>query len=340
MDPDGDGDPADGIDGWRLDVAREVPVAFWRDWHALVQSINPEAYTVAEEWDEASKFLGESAFDATMNYFGFSFPTKGYLIDSSMPAAKAAAEFHDRLDDHPPAMRYAMLNLVDSHDTDRLASMIINGGRRPYEKADRFDYDISVSPRSRADYELRMPDARERRIQRMVALLQMTYLGAPMVYYGTEAGMWGADDPCDRMPMVWPDMSFEPQASDPRGRVRSPQPVAFDQAMFEFYRAAIALRKRFLALRRGEIEFLPADDAAKFLAFRRSDGPEELLVGLNRGDAGYTWRVPTPQGATVSQLFTASGEIDKVVLAPPEGDVTLVTLPPLEAVVLRVSRPE
>ena len=110
--------------------------------------------------------------------------------------------------------------------------------------------------------------------------------------------------------------------------------------MFEFYRAAIALRKRFLALRRGEIEFLPADDAAKFLAFRRSDGPEELLVGLNRGDAVYQWRVPTPQGATVSQLFTASGEIDKVVLAPPEGDVTLVTLPPLEAVVLRVSRPE
>lgn len=339
MDPDGDGDPADGIDGWRLDVAREVPVAFWRDWHTLVQSINPEAYTVAEEWEEASKFLGESAFDATMNYFGFSFPTKGYLIDSSMPAAKAAAEFHDRLDDHPPAMRYAMLNLVDSHDTDRLASMIVNGGRRPYEKADRFDYDISVSPRSRADYELRMPDARERRIQRMVALLQMTYLGAPMVYYGTEAGMWGADDPCDRMPMVWPDMSFEPQAADPRGRVRSPQPVVFDQAMFEFYRAAIALRKRFLALRRGEIEFLPADDAAKFLAFRRSDGPEELLVGLNRGAAVYSWRVPTPQGATVSQLFTASGEIDKVVLAP-EGDVTLVTLPPLEAVVLRVSRPE
>ena len=339
MDPDGDGDPADGIDGWRLDVAREVPVAFWQDWHALVQSINPEAYTVAEEWDEASKFLGESAFDATMNYFGFSFPTKGYLIDSSMPAAKAAAEFHDRLDDHPPAMRYAMLNLIDSHDTDRLASMIVNGGRRPYEKADRFDYDISVSPRSRADYELRMPDARERRIQRMVALLQMTYLGAPMVYYGTEAGMWGADDPCDRMPMVWPDMSFEPQAADPRDRVRSPQPVVFDQAMFEFYRAAIALRKRFLALRRGEIEFLPADDAAKFLAFRRSDGPEELLVGLNHGAAVYSWRVPTPQGATVSQLFTASGEIDKVVLAP-EGDVTLVTLPPLEAVVLRVSRPE
>jgi cyclomaltodextrinase len=339
MDPDGDGDPSDGIDGWRLDVAREVPVAFWRDWHALVQQINPDAYTVAEEWDEASKFLGEGAFDATMNYFGFSFPTKGYLIDSTMDAVKATQEFHDRLEDHPPAMQYAMLNLVDSHDTDRLASMIVNAARRPYEQPARFDYDISVSPRHHADYSLRKPDARERRIQRMVALLQMTYVGTPMVYYGTEAGMWGADDPCDRMPMVWPDLKYDAQTSDPRGRDRRPEPVAFDQGMFDYYRAVITLRKRFLALRRGEIEFLPADAAAKFLAFRRTDGPEDLLVGFNRGDAAFTWRVPTPPGAFLSQVFTASGEVEKVVLKP-EGDATLVTVPPLEGVVLRVTRAE
>lgn len=339
MDPDGDGDPADGIDGWRLDVAREVPVAFWRDWHALVQAINPEAYTVAEEWEEAARFLDEGAFDATMNYYGFSFPTKGYLIDSTMTASKATEEFRDRLHDHPPAMRYAMLNLVDSHDTDRLASMIVNAARRPYEQPARFDYDIAVSPRWHADYDPRKPDARERRIQRMVALLQMTYLGAPMVYYGTEAGMWGADDPCDRMPMVWPDLTYEPQAIDPRGNARAPDAVAFDLGMFDYYRAAIALRKRFLSLRRGEIEFLPADDAAKFLAFRRIDGPEELLVGFNRGDAATTWRVPTAAGTTLSQVFTASGEVDKVVLQP-DGDTTLVTLPPLEGVVLRVDRTE
>jgi len=339
MDPDGDGDPSDGIDGWRLDVAREVPVAFWRDWHALVQQINPEAYTVAEEWDEASKFLGDGAFDATMNYFGFAFPTKGYLIDSTMTATKAAAEFHNRLDDHPPAMRYAMLNLVDSHDTDRLASMIVNAARRPYEQPARFDYDISVSPRQHADYAVRKPDARERRIQRMVAVLQMTYVGAPMIYYGTEAGMWGADDPCDRMPMVWPDMTFAPQAADPKGQQRTPDPVAFDQAMFDFYRAAIAFRRRFIALRHGEIEFLPADDAAKFFAFRRTDGGEDLVIGFNRGDAAYQWRVPTPPGGSVSQLFVASGEVGTVGLKP-DGDATVVTLPPLEAVVLRVNHAE
>ena len=58
MDPNGDGDPSDGIDGWRLDVANEVPTGFWRDWHALVRKINPQAYTVAEIWDDAREVFG------------------------------------------------------------------------------------------------------------------------------------------------------------------------------------------------------------------------------------------------------------------------------------------
>jgi glycosidase len=217
--------------------------------------------------------------------------------------------------------------------------MIVNAARRPYEQPARFDYDISVSPRQHADYTVRKPNARERRIQRMVALLQMTYVGAPMIYYGTEAGMWGADDPCDRMPMVWPDMTFAPQAADPRDRERTPDAVAFDQAMFDFYRAAIAFRRRFIALRHGEIEFLPADDAAGFLGFRRSDGGDDVLVGFNRGDQPYEWRIPTPQGGTVSQLFVASGEVDKV-LTRVDGDSTVVTLPALEAAAFRLHRAE
>jgi hypothetical protein len=123
--------------------------------------------------------------------------------------------------------------------------------------------------------------------------------------------------------------------------------VAFDRSTFGFYRAAIALRKRSLALRRGEIEFLPADDAAKFLAFRRTEGKEELLVGFNRGQAAHAWRIPTPRGGRVNEVFTASGESGQVTIVPASdaaataGDgETIVRLPPLEAVVLRVIRPE
>ncbi len=48
----------------------------------------------------------------------------------------------------------------------------------------------------------------------------MTYVGAPMIYYGDEAGMWGGHDPDDRMPMVWEDLKYDPQAIDPRGDER------------------------------------------------------------------------------------------------------------------------
>jgi glycosidase len=335
MDPNGDGDPADGIDGWRLDVANEVPTAFWRDWHAVARKINPECYTVAEIWDDARHFLEEGQFSATMNYHGFAFPVKGFLIDEALAPSGAVLQLNERRNDYPRATQYALQNLMDSHDTDRLASMIINAGQRPYSQPSRFDYDTGVSPRYVPGYDIRKPNDRERRVQRLVALLQMTYVGPPMIYYGTEAGMWGADDPCDRMPMVWPELTFEAQAADPLSRRRQADGVAFDEGLFNFYRAAIALRRECAALRRGGIEFVAADDAAEFLGFRRSDAKETVVVGLNRGDAPFQWKIPLAAGETVAQIFTASGEIDRAKIEQNEGQA-IVTVPAMDGVVLRV----
>ncbi len=202
---------------------------------------------------------------------------------------------------------------MDSHDTDRLASMIVNAGRRPYSKPDRFDYDAgNVSPRYISDYDVQRPNDRERRVQRLVALLQMTYVGAPMIYYGTEAGMWGGDDPCDRMPMVWPELSYDSQQADPLGRPRQANAVAFDVDLFKFYQAAIKLRRDSMALRRGEIEFIAADDQAEFLGFRRSDGYGDTARWIESGRRAVTsGRLPLATGERVSQVFTASGEVAK-----------------------------
>ncbi|MEN0109392.1 MAG: glycoside hydrolase family 13 protein, partial [Planctomycetota bacterium] len=246
MDPNGDGDPSDGIDGWRLDVAVEVPVGFWADWNEHVRRLNPEAYTVAEHWEDAAKFLAEGGFSATMNYHGFAWPVKGYLIDGTLSPTDAATMLVERMNEYPPERRYAMQNLIDSHDTDRVASMIVNApAGRPYYTADRFDYDVSerVSPRSWDRYNVRKPNDRERRLQRMVGVMQATFVGAPMIYYGTEAGMWGADDPCDRKPMVWPDLEYDDEAGHPRGGERPRDAVAFDHGLYQFYRAASRLRR-------------------------------------------------------------------------------------------------
>jgi glycosidase len=229
-----------------------------------------------------------------------------------------------------------MQNLVDSHDTDRVASMVVNAGKRPYSQPNRFDFDIGVSPRYVPTYDVRKPNDRERRVQRLIALLQMTFVGPPMVYYGTEAGMWGADDPCDRMPMIWQEFSYDSQQADPLGRKRTVDGVGFDEYIFGYYRAAIHMRRAGRALRRGDIEFIRADDQAEFLGYRRSDVTETLLVGLNRGGSAYNWNVALKPGQKVSRIFTASGEDDRTKIQQ-NGSAATVTIPPLDGVVLRVT---
>jgi glycosidase len=335
MDPNGDGDPADGVDGWRLDVAPDVPVKFWADWNAHVRRLNPEAYTVSEVWFDASKFLQDGGFSATMNYHGFAFLAKGFLVDAALPAGEFFAQHEARRAEYPRAMQYAMQNLIDSHDTDRLASMIANA-RTTYEQAEKNDYDVNVSPRHVATYAVRRPDARERRIQRLVALLQLTDVGAPMIYYGTEAGMWGADDPDDRMPMVWPDLSYEPQRTDPRGRPRIEDPVAFDREVFEFYRQVIALRHAHPALRGGSFEPLLADDARQCIAFVREGEEERLVVLFNRSEEAQ--EVAVPLGGSVGSqrvVFVTAGEADAISLGSEAGRL-VVGLPGLTGVVVAV----
>jgi cyclomaltodextrinase len=299
MDPDGDGDPRDGIDGWRLDVANEVPIKFWREWHDLVRQLNPQAYTVAEIWDDARQFLTDGGFSATMNYHALAFPAKGFLIDGRLSAHDFGRELALRRQAYPAAMQFALQNLVDSHDTDRVASMIVNRPTdQPYLQPQRFDYDVSPrnSPRHDKAYKVRKPTDDERRIQRLVVLLQMTYIGAPMVYYGDEAGMWGGDDPCDRWPMVWEDLVYEPQAADPLGRPRMVDAVAFDRELFTFYQAAIRLRREHAVLRHGNWAPVISDDGRQVFAFRRTLGDSTAFVVLNRGELDYTMTLPDDVG--------------------------------------------
>ena len=286
MDPDGDGDPSDGIDGWRLDVANEVPVGFWSDWNSYVRELNPEAYTVAEVWSDADGFLRRGGFSATMNYHGFAYPVKGFLIDNALSVTQFAADLDTRRATYAVPMQLVLQNLIDSHDTDRVASMIINAGRQPYENAERFDFDVSsrVSLRSNGDYIVRKPNKTERRIQRMVALFQMTYVGAPMIYYGTEAGMWGGDDPDDRMPMLWDDISFAPQQAAANGHPRQHDPVEFDQDLFDYYRSVIRLRRSRPSLRSANLELLATNDGDQTIAFARRSEGETTIVVFNRSD--------------------------------------------------------
>ena len=305
MDPDGDGDPSDGIDGWRLDVTDEVPVGFWQAWNDLVFRLNPGAVTITEIWQDASHLIREAGFSASMNYHGFAMPVEEWLIDADISASTFADTVTTRLQKYAPARQRVMQNLMDSHDTERLASMIVNN---------RFegDYDRANSPRYTEGVSGRAPNAEEREVQRMVATLQATFVGAPMVYYGTEAGMWGADDPDDRKPMLWPDLTYAPECTEPDGSRREPcDGVAFDEDLFRFYQGALALREKFPALVWGDLDVLVADDRQNALAFARRYRGAELVVALNRGDAEARLAMPDDaEGARrLVPIFASTGDV-------------------------------
>ena len=277
MDPDGDGDPSDGIDGWRLDVPEEVPMPFWIEWCEHVRSINPDASIVGEIWQTKPEWLDGRTFDAVMNY-PFAEIAFAWIGDrrNKIPASEAARRFEEHREAYPAEVTYALQNLVDSHDTDRLVSKLHNPDR-PFDSGNREQddstYDGSKPP----------PSAYAR--ARLVAMLQMTSPGAPMIYYGDEVGMWGSDDPNNRKPMLWQDLEpFE----------ESGQSVMEDH--LAFYRDAIALRKEHPALRTGSISTILTDDDQDVMAFVRETENEEVLVVMNAAENPASLSLPISEG--------------------------------------------
>ncbi len=308
LDPNGDGDPSDGVDGFRLDVAEMVPLGFWRDYRRFVRSINPEAYLVGEVWWESwpdrmydpAPWLKGDVFDAVMNYRWYA-PTRSFF--SGAPPALTASAYAAGLDSLAigvgPAQLRAMMNLTASHDTPRFSTSVYNPGRYKYHNNPRED------PRYRID----RPDERTRRIQQMILVQQFTYIGAPHIWNGDEVGMWGADDPDERKPMVWSDRRYEDEVTHPLGRPRRRDKVVPDTALFRVYRDLITLRKQHLRLFvDGSMNWLSTSDARGLLAYERVLGDQRAIVAFNVSDAPLEltlaadgrYRVAFPAAGTVT----------------------------------------
>jgi len=294
MDPDGDGDPSDGIDGWRLDVPNEVPLVFWREWRKLVKSINPEAYISGEIWTRAEQWLGSDGFDAVMNY-EFAKPAIAWIVNRELKLkpSEIDAKFAELRLAYPAASVPVLQNLVGSHDTDRVGSMIKNPDR-PYNERNR--------EQEGHRYDSSRPEPEHQRRQQLLALLQMTSDSAPMIYYGDEVGMWGAGDPGNRKPMLWKDLEPYEDAED----------NFVDETMLSFYRSAIRLRRDHSALRRGSFRTILADDAQDVWIFLREDEREQVLVALNASDRAAVVTLPAHLEGRWKPVF---GEAEG-----PEGD--------------------
>ncbi len=295
MDPDRDGNPSDGIDGWRLDVAEQVNHNFWKEFRKLVKGINPEAYITGEIWWKdwqhnimmnAAPWLQGDEFDAVMNY-RFTRAVKKFVSDQKTQISPQGFidSIKTLMTQYNTENFYVLMNLMGSHDTERLGTMLMNPD---------IWYDHLGNLNQNPKINVRKPDETAIKKQMLIAGIQFTMPGAPHIYYGDEVGMWGGDDPDDRKPMVWYDSTYDPEVTLPSGKQRPADEVKFNQELFDWYKKLISLRKENECLSLGDIKFYIIDNNKSIVGYSRSyngksayiiinNNPEENTIKLKAG---------------------------------------------------------
>ncbi|MDX2006341.1 MAG: alpha-amylase family glycosyl hydrolase [Meiothermus sp.] len=199
-----------GIDGWRLDVPNEIDDdAFWREFRRRVKARNPEAYIVGEIWDDAHRWLQGDQFDAVMNYplgraiLGL---VGGEVLDrdlaaksglgrlESLGALAASHRLEGLFERYNWDIVTAQMNIMSSHDTPRLISLMRGDARRAA----------------------------------LALAVLFTLPGVPTVYYGDEVGLAGGHDPDNRRGMPWDEGQWNQEilgAVQKLGALRAEHPV-------------------------------------------------------------------------------------------------------------------
>jgi glycosidase len=308
LDPNNDGNPEDGIDGYRLDVAAEVPMGFWREFRKEVKKINPEVYLVGEIWWKTwpdtlmlpNSYLQGDQFDAIMNYRWYR-PTRQFFnnVPEQLTVSEFVAELKDKMTGIAFERQQAMMNLVASHDAPRISTDLYN--KNPYK--------YKAKPYDDKYYKIDKPDAQTRAIQEMLLIHQFTYIGAPHIWYGDEIGMWGGDDPDTRKPMIWPDIQYEDETHYPFDVLRKKDKVEQDKGLMEFYKKMINIRKSNPALVYGDITFTVIDDKNGVLAYNRNFESKEIVVIFNKSGKKQSAKIPLSKAGNFINALNPSQTI-------------------------------
>ena len=163
-------------------------------------------------------------------------------------------------------------------------------------------YNLSMG--SNPYYNTNKPGEKEIEIMKLMIIFQMTYVGAPYIYYGDEAGMWGANDPSCRKPMVWDDLKYENEVYLPDQHKKSkPDTVVFNNELFEFYKKLIAIRNSNPVLQLGNYKTLLIDNRNRIYAYERNLDSTEIIIILNNGNTFQTVSLPLNQGDFYKDLL-------------------------------------
>jgi glycosidase len=307
-----------GASGWRLDVSGDssFPNGYWESFRAETKAVAPDSLSISETWQKDStllRMLRGDRLDTTMNYrlrdavLGLlapqSFDSKGFADSGrQLTPSEFAARLLSIREDYPDAAYFSLMNLLDSHDTERLLWTLTPGVETTASK--------ELNAANVAAGKLRV---------RLASLIQYTVPGAPTIFSGDEVGVTGDDDPDDRRTYPWADKGGAP-----------------DMALFSHYQALAALRNQLAVLRDGDLRFLLADDAAGTMAYARADASRAAIVAYNPSAGAQTLAIPVagflPDGTVLARRFgvgvAATGNVTVA------GGLVSVTLPAMSGLVL------
>ena len=288
----------DGIDGWRLDVPNCLENQnFWNEWREVVKGSKKDSYITAELWGNASGDInGGNKFDTVMNYEWLK-TVIGFFINQSREGGVRyklkAQDFFNELREkrtwYPYQALQASQNLNGSHDTDRLYSRIVNDvvGRNLEEGKQlekgyngiRPDLASNYHPNTTIDW--RNSPIKPKDILKLISIFQMTYIGAPMLFYGDEVGMWGATDPYCRKPMLWKEFLYDNEKNPSHINQNEVYSQKVDSDLFEWYKKLIRIRLENKTLVYGKFREIFADNERDVIAYERVIEDQSIIVVIN-----------------------------------------------------------
>ena len=215
------------IDGWRLDVGDEISHFFWKRFRRAIKAVKKDMLIIGEIWHYAGDFLEGDEWDTVMNY-----PFYLNLIDLLADEKISVSQFVQNLGYLKGRLHKKcyplMWNLIDSHDTARFLHLCKDNKKK----------------------------------QHLAAAFQLLLPGMPMIYYGDEYAMPGANDPDCRRGMYW-DEEYQ------------------DKEMFEWYKRLLQVRKAHTCIVEGELAESITRDEDETIVLIRKNGEETIALIFN-----------------------------------------------------------
>ncbi len=314
--------PPYNVDGWRLDVAADLGHSpefnhyFWKEFRKAVRNANPDAIVLAEHYGSPRDWLNGKEWDTVMNYDAFMEPVTWFLTGMQKHSDDYRGDLYGNADSFMGAMNHHMasfttpslqiaMNELSNHDHSRFLTRTNKKvGRTNTLGAEAANEGVNKA------------------VMREAVVMQMTWPGAPTIYYGDEAGVCGFTDPDNRRTYPW---GHE------------------DQELIQFHREMIRIHKENPEILTGSFKYVDHD--YNIISYGRFNRKSAIIVLVNNNDCDITrelaiWYLGIPKEGVVNSLILTSAEgysMDAHEYPIIAGKVT-VSLPKTSAIVLKYEK--